>query len=219
MLNEKQTFADPQLESLLPAVRSNRRGFIAASAAGFALAAGPLNAQAVIKTPADGMEVADISVPVSGGSMPAYIAAPTKVGKYPVVIVVPEIFGMHEYQKDMCRRLAKLGYVGITLDPFFRLGDLTKLSAIGEVLAAANKLTDAQMLADLDSLVAFVEKQAKANPKKIGITGMCRGGRTVWMFASHSSKIKAGVSWYGGLNPMPPAMPTSPRVCTAPPTT
>jgi carboxymethylenebutenolidase len=165
----------------------------------------------VIRTPADGLDVADLMVPVNGGNMPAYMAAPAKAGKYPVVIVVPEIFGMHEYQKDICRRLAKLGYVGVSLDPFFRFGDLTKLTEVRAVVAEANKLADPVMLADLDSLVAFIEKQPKADPRKIGITGMCRGGRTVWMFAAHSKKIKAGVAWYGGLNPVPVTMPQTPH--------
>ena len=212
MLDEKNHFADSHMESLLPAQKPSRRNFIAASAgAGFALAAGPINAQSVIRTSADGLDAAEVKVPVSGGDMPAYMAAPAKAGRYPVVIVIPEVFGMHEYQKDMCRRLAKLGYVGITLDPFFRMGDLSKMTAIGEVVAAANKLADAQMLGDLDSLVAFIEKQPKANGKKIGITGMCRGGRSVWMYTAHSAKIKAGVSWYGGLNPVPVSMPQTPH--------
>ncbi len=212
MPNDPSFFADPHLESLLPAVQSNRRGFIAAaSGAGFALATGPVNAQSVIHTPAEGLDAGDLTIAVDGGNMPAYLAAPAKPGKYPVVIVVPEIFGLHEYQKDICRRLARLGYVGVSLDPFFRSGDLSKMSNMGAVVAAANKLADPVMLADLDALVAFVEKQPKADPRKIGITGMCRGGRTVWMFAAHSKKIKAGVSWYGGLNPVPVSMPQTPH--------
>ena len=211
MLNEKDSFADPQMESLLPPQKSSRRGFIAASAgAGFALAAGPINAQSVIRTSADGLDVAEVKVPVSGGDMPAYMAAPAKAGKYPVVIVIPEIFGVHEYQKDVCRRLAKAGYVGISADPFFRMGDLSKMTNIGEVVAAANKLADAQMLGDLDSLVAFIEKQSKADGKKIGVTGMCRGGRSTWLFTGHSNKIKAAVAWYGHFTPTPPALTGTP---------
>ena len=209
--HDSTTFADPHLESLLPATQSNRRGFLAgASTAGFALAAGPVNAQSLIRTSADGMDAGDLTVQVGAEKMPAYMAAPAKAGKYPVVVVVPEIFGMHEYQKDICRRLAKLGYVGITLDPFFRLGDLSKISNTGEVVKLASKLADTHMLADLDALVAFVSKQTKANVRKIGITGMCRGGRAVWMFAAHNPTIKAGVSWYGGLNPVPVSMPQTP---------
>ncbi len=213
MQHDQTTFADPHLESLLPAVMSGRRGFIAAatSVVGFALAAGPVNAQSVIRTSADGLEAKDLTLPVNGGSLPVYMAAPAKPGKYPVVIVIPEIFGMHEYQKDICRRLAQLGYVGVSLDPFFRSGDLTKLTNIGEVVGAANKLADPVMLADLDALVAFIETQPKANARKIGVTGMCRGGRSVWMFAAHNPKVKAGVSWYGGLNPVPVTMPKTPH--------
>ncbi len=212
MSNQPIRFADPHLNSLLPPVQSSRRGFIAAaSVAGFALATGPVNAQSVIRTTADGLDAGDLTVPVDGGNMPVYMAAPSKPGKYPVVIVVPEIFGLHEYQKDICRRLAKLGYVGVSLDPYFRSGDLSKMSDIGAVVAVANKLADPVMLADLDALVAFVEKQPKADARKIGITGMCRGGRTVWMYCAHSKKIKAGVSWYGGLNPVPGSMPQTPH--------
>lgn len=204
-------FPDPHLESLLPEVPFNRRGFLASGASvGFAVAAGPVMAQTVINTPADGLEVADLKIPVSGGEMPGYMAAPAKAGKRATVLVIPEIFGMHEYQKDICRRLAKAGYVGVTLDPFFRFGDLSKIKEIREVLGHANKLEDTQMLADLDAVVDFAGKQPKVDLKRLGITGMCRGGRTVWMYAAHSARIKAGVSWYGGLNPTPPAMPRTP---------
>jgi carboxymethylenebutenolidase len=199
------------LNSLHPDVRFTRRGFIASSlATGFALGAGPVMAQTAIKTSEDGFEVGAARIPVQGGDLPAYFAAPKKAGRRAAVIVIPEIFGMHEYQQDICRRLAKAGYYAITLDPYFRKGDLTKISEFKEVLAAANTLEDAQMLSDLDALVAWVEKQPKANAKKLGITGMCRGGRTVWMYVAHSKKIKAGVAWYGGLNPAPPAMPLTP---------
>ena len=208
---DQNQFPDPHMDSLLPAMKPSRRGFIAASGSlGFALAAGPLNAQTAIRTPADGLDVADFKVAVEGGAMPAYMAAPAKAGKYPVVIVIPEVFGMHEYQKDICRRLALLGYVGVSLDPFFRLGDLSRMTDIGAVVGAANSLADPQMLADLDRLVAAIEKLPKANASKLGITGMCRGGRTVWMYTAHSKKIKAGVAWYGGLNATPPAMPQTP---------
>lgn len=213
MLQDPTTFADSHLESLLPAVQSSRRGFMAAATTvvGFALAAGPVNAQSVIHTSAEGLDAGDMWVPVGGDKMPAYMASPAKAGKYPVVIVVPEIFGMHEYQKDICRRLAKLGYVGVTFDPYFRLGDLGKMTNTGEVVGLANKLADTQMLSDLDGLVAFIEKQPKVNAARIGITGMCRGGRSVWMFAAHNKAIKAGVAWYGPLNPVPDTMPQTPH--------
>ncbi len=212
MTQPQASFADPHLESLLPEVTFDRRGFMASGASvGFALAAGPVVAQTAIRTPADGLDVADLKVPVNGGQMPGYMAAPAKPGKRAAVIVIPEVFGMHEYQKDICRRLAKLGYVGVTLDPFFRMGDLSRMTEIKDVISNAGKLDDATMLSDLDSLVAFIEKNPKVDARKLGITGMCRGGRSVWMYVAHSPKVKAGVSWYGGLNPMPPAMPRTPH--------
>ena len=202
---------DPHFNSLVPEVKFTRRSFITTSvAAGFALSAGPIAAQTAIITPIDGLKATDIKVAVDGGQMPGYVVMPEKPGKRAVVIVVPEIWGMHTYQQDICRRLAKQGYFAVTFDPYFRKGDLTKLKEIKEVLAIANTLEDKQMLADLDALVGWVEKQPQANAKKIGITGMCRGGRTVWMYIAHSKKIKAGVSWYGGLNPNPPAQALTP---------
>ncbi len=187
-MNDRAKFDDPHIESLLPKVPFTRRGFIASSlASGFALAAGPIAAQTAIITPADGLDVGAALVPVSGGNLPVYFAAPKKAGKYATVIVVPEVFGMHEYQRDICRRLAKTGYYAITLDPFFRIGDLSKIADVKEVVGKANTLADDQMLSDLDALVAFVENQPKANTKKLGITGMCRGGRTVWMYTAHSN--------------------------------
>jgi len=210
-MNDRAQFDDPHLESLLPKVAFTRRGFLASAAAtGFTLAAGPVMAQTAIKTPLTGLDDFELRVPVPFGNMPAYVAAPKKGAKLSAIIVVPEVFGMHEYQKDICRRLANAGYFAVTYDPFFRKGDLSRMTDIKEVVGLANKLDDYEMLGDLDALVEFLEKQKRVNPRKIGITGMCRGGRTVWMYAAHSKKIKAGVSWYGGLNAVPPAMPLTP---------
>ncbi len=204
-------FNNPDMDSLITEVKFTRRSFIASSiATGFALSAGPAVAQTAIITAADGLETGSAQIPVAGGNIPTYFAAPKKAGKYATILVVPEIFGMHEYQRDICRRLAKAGYYAITMDPFFRSGDLSKIADIKEVIGKANALEDKIMLADLDAVVAFLGKQPKVNAKKLGITGMCRGGRTVWMYAAHSKQVKAGVSWYGGLNPMPPAMPLTP---------
>lgn len=210
-MNNRAQFGDPHLESLLPKVAFTRRGFLASAAAsGFALAAGPVMAQTAIKTPETGLDIFELRVPVPLGNMPAYIAAPKKAGKLPTIIVVPEVFGMHEYQKDICRRLANLGYFAVTYDPYFRRGDLSRMSDVKQVVGLANSLDDFQMLGDLDGLVDFLEKQKRVNAKRIGITGMCRGGRTVWMYVAHSKRVKAGVSWYGGLNANPPAMPLTP---------
>lgn len=210
-MNDRASFKDPHAESLFPRVSFDRRGFIASSVAtGFALSAGPLMAQQAIRTPADGLEVGDAQIPVSPGYLPVYFAAPKNPGKYPVVLVIPEIWGLHEYQKDICRRLARAGYYAISMDNYFRQGQLWKLTEVGEVVKLANTLTDAQSFADLDALVAWVGTQPKANAARLGITGMCRGGRMVWMYTAHNKKIRAGVAWYGGLAPTPPAMPATP---------
>src|SRR4029453_10294845 len=122
-MNDRSKFDQPDLESLMPAVPFSRRGFLVSSAAsGFALAAGPLMAQQAIKTPTERPDVADITVPVPGGQMPAYWAAPKKAGKFATIIVIPEVFGLHEYQKDICRRLPKGGYFPRSAAPVFRIG-------------------------------------------------------------------------------------------------
>jgi len=206
----KDSLQDPEqndhFNSLVPETPIDRRSFIAAAlAAGFAVAADPVLGQA-IKTPMDGLDGGDMKV----GDIPAYHAVKKGSGKRPVVIVVPEVFGLHEYQKDMCRRLAKAGYFGVSLDPFFRIADLSKEPDIKKVIAGANQLTDQQSFADLDALVGWAEKNNRANVGKLGLTGMCRGGRTVWMYTAHQKKIKAAVSWYGSLMPIPPAMAQGP---------
>ena len=191
--------------SLVPDSRVDRRGFIAGViAAGFAVTAEPIMAQA-ITTSADGLEAGDIKI----GDIPAYYAVPKGKGKRPVVVVVAEIWGLHEYVKDTCRRLAKAGYFAIANEPYFRLGELWKMTEIKEVLAAANKLDDATAFADIDATVGWAAKHKLANAGKLGITGFCRGGRMVWMYTAHSKKVKAGVAWYGGMGTTP-AQPLTP---------
>ena len=206
MDDSSRDLKDDDLNSLVPDVQVNRRGFVAAClAAGFAVTAEPLLAQA-IKTPMDGLDGGDTKI----GEIPAYYAVPKGKGKRPVVLVVGEIWGNHEHIKDVVRRLAKAGYFAVANEPYFRIGELWKMTEIKEVLAGANKLTDEQAFADLDAVVAWAGKNPRANVAKLGITGFCRGGRTVWMYTAHNKKIDAGVSWYGGLNPAPPAQPLTP---------
>jgi carboxymethylenebutenolidase len=198
-------WTNDQFNSLVPETPVNRRGFIAAAlAAGFAVAAEPVLAQAV-KTSMDGLEGGDVKI----GDIPAYYAVPKAGGKKAVVLVIPEIWGLHEYQKDICRRLAKAGYFAVSSDPFFREGDLSKVTDIKQVIAGANKLTDQQAFADLDAVVDWAGKHKRANTSKLGITGMCRGGRMVYMYTAHQKKIDAGVAWYGGLGATP-AQPLTP---------
>ncbi len=179
----------------MPEVPIDRRGFIAAAiAAGFAVTAEPVLAQA-IRTPMDGLEGGDTKI----GDIPAYYAVKKGGGRRAVALVVAEIWGLHEWVKDIVRRLAHAGYFAVANEPYFRIGELWKLTDIKEVLAGANKLPDEQAFADLDAVLAWADKQPRANTKKLGITGFCRGGRMVWMYTAHQPRIKAAVAWYGPL--------------------
>ena len=131
-------------------------------------------------------------------------------GKRPVVLVVAEVFGLHEHIKDVVRRVAKEGYFAVVNEPYFRIGELWKMQDPRQVIAGANQLTDEQAFKDLDAVDAWTGKHQRANTDKMAITGFCRGGRTVWMYDAHSSKIDAGVAWYGGLGPAQPAITTTP---------
>jgi carboxymethylenebutenolidase len=178
----------------------SRRGFVAASVAGagYALAAGPVNAQA-ITTDATGLKTGMASVKVAGGDMPVFFARPEGVANPPVVLVAMEIFGLHEYIRDVTRRLAKLGALAIAPDLFFRAGtDLTKIADFKELMPIVNAKPDAELLADLDATVAWAKTEA-GNTDKLGIVGFCRGGRAVWEYAAHSPNLKAGVAFYGSL--------------------
>jgi len=202
--------AEPSLASdvigLTKAAPFSRRGFMTASAAvtaGYTLAAGPVRAD-VIKTDTDGLTAGDVKIKVADGEMPGYFARPKGVSNPPVVLVAMEIFGLHEYIKDVTRRLAKLGAFAIAPDYYFRKGvDLTKIADIPQLLPIVNSKPDAELFSDLDSTVAWAKAEG-GNTNKLGIIGFCRGGRTVWEYAAHSTALKAGVAFYG-----PPADPPS----------
>jgi carboxymethylenebutenolidase len=205
MEDSRSDLQNDHLNSLVPDVQVDRRGFVAACiAAGFAVTAEPLFAQA-IKTSMDGLDGGDVKI----GEIPAYYAVPKGKGKRPVVIVVPEIWGLHEYIKDTVRRLGKAGFFAISNDPYYRMGELWKLTEIKEVLGKALSLPDSQAFEDLDRMVAWAEKHPRANAGKLGITGFCIGGRMVWMYTAHQKKVDAGVAWYGSLSPRG-AMPQTP---------
>jgi carboxymethylenebutenolidase len=176
----------------------SRRGFLATSlAVGFASAANPVLAQAV-STSAEGLITGEVAVPVAGGLMPAYQAYPATGGPFPTVVVIQEIFGVHEHIKDVCRRLAKLGYYAISGELYARQGDVSKLSDIKEIFSqVVSKVPDEQVNADLDSLVDFARSTGKADIKRLGITGFCWGGRATWLYAAHNPKLLAAVAWYG----------------------
>jgi carboxymethylenebutenolidase len=202
----KRDLQNSDLNSLLPDVQVDRRGFVAACiAAGFAVSADPVLAQA-IHTPMDGLDGGDIKI----GDMPAYYAVPKAGGPRPVVLVVVEVFGLHEHIKDVTRRLAKDGYFAIANEPYYRIGELWKIDDLKKVIDGANQLQDDQAFSDLDATLAWAAKSNRAAAAKLGITGFCRGGRMVWMYSAHQPKMKAGVAWYGGLSPAQPAIPRTP---------
>jgi carboxymethylenebutenolidase len=191
----------------------SRRGFMTASAAvtaGYTLAAGPVRAE-VIKTDTNGLTAGDAMIKVADGEMPGYFARPAKSDNPPVVLVAMEIFGLHEYIKDVTRRLAKLGAFAVAPDYYFRKGaDLTKITDIEQLLPIVNAKPDAELLSDLDATVAWAKSQG-GNASRLGIVGFCRGGRNVWVYAAHSGALKAAVAFYGPpIDPPNPLWPKSP---------
>lgn len=178
-----------------------RRAFAATGlVTGFTLAAGPLNA-ATIVTDTKGLEAGEVSVAVADGHIPAYRAWPAGKKNAPVVLVTQEIFGVHEHIKDLCRRLAKLGYYAIAPSLYARFGDPGKydMAHIQDLVTdIVGKVPDAEVMSDLDSTVAFA-KGENADTAKLAITGFCWGGRVVWLYAAHNPALKAGAAWYGPL--------------------
>jgi len=188
----------------------SRRGFFmsatAAAAAGYTLAAGPVNAQAITTNTA-GLTVGDAKVKVADGEMPVYFAKPANATNPPVIMVAMEIFGLHEYIRDVTRRLAKLGAFAVAPDYYFRKGDLTKVTNQPDLMPLVNSKADAELFSDLDATLAWAKSQG-GNTDAAGIMGYCRGGRTVWEYAAHNGNLKAGVAFYGSLaDPETPAMP------------
>jgi len=199
------------LLSLLPKSEFTRRGFVVTSlAAGFALATLPVSAQ-TITTDTQGIEAGEVKVPVADGQIPAYRAMPSAGGPFPVVLVVQEIFGVHEHIKDICRRFAKLGYLAVAPEMYARQGDVSGLKDIQEVIKVVSKVPDAQVMSDLDAAVAWAKSTGKADTAKLAVTGFCWGGRVVWLYSAHNPAVKAGVAWYGRLVGQPdPLRPENP---------
>lgn len=178
-----------------------RREFMIVStlAAGFAIAVEPIFAQ-VITTDSKGLVAGEVKIPVSDGAIPAYRAMPATGANFPVVLVVQEIFGVHEHIQDVCRRFAKLGYLAIAPEMFARQGDVSQLSNPQEIISkVVSKVPDNQVMSDLDATVQWAAKSSKGNINKLGITGFCWGGRITWLYAAHNPNVKAGVAWYGRL--------------------
>jgi carboxymethylenebutenolidase len=192
-------------QDLPPVVDFTRRGFVVTSlAAGFALAAQPVSDQ-TITTDTKGLEAGEVKIPVPDGQIPGYRALPAEGGPFPVVLVVQEIFGVHEHIKDICRRLAKLGYLAVAPELYARQGDVSGLKDFPEILKVVSKVPDQQVMSDLDAAVAWAKGTGKGDVAKLAITGFCWGGRIVWLYAAHNPQLKAGVAWYGRLVKPPQA--------------
>ena len=191
---------DGDLLGRLTTTAMTRREFVVTTlAAGFALAVQPVSAQTVT-TDRKGLTVGEVKIPTGDGQIPAYRAMPATGGPFPVVLVVPEIFGVHEHIKDVCRRFAKLGYFGVAPELFARQGDVSAIGDPKEIITkVVSKVSDTQVLADLDATVGWAKASGEGNVARLGITGFCWGGRIVWLYAAHSAQLKAGVAWYGRL--------------------
>jgi carboxymethylenebutenolidase len=179
--------------------RLTRREFLvtSAAAAGYTLAAGPLRAE-VISTPSKGLVEGMVSIPALGRAIPGYRAKPTGVAKPPVVLVVQEIFGVHEYIRDVCRRLAHAGHLAVAPDLYVRQGDVSRMTSFDEIRPIVASVPDAQVMSDLDATAAWAAEDG-GNGDRLAITGFCWGGRIVWLYSAHSKKLRAGVAWYGRL--------------------
>lgn len=177
----------------------SRRGFaMTGLATGFALAVQPV-AATTIATDASGLDAGEVKIPVADGEMPAYRAMPTKGTKLGTILVVHEIFGVHEWIKDVCRRFAKAGYLAVSPDLYARYGDATKIADFKILIdTIVRKAVDESVLSDLDATAKWAAGNG-GDPARLGVTGFCWGGRATWMYTAHNPDIKAGVAWYGSM--------------------
>jgi carboxymethylenebutenolidase len=194
-------WSGPELDSLIGKGSLTRREMMMTTlAVGFAAATLPVHADTLITTGAEGLTAGEVKIPVADGEIPAYRAMPATGSAFPVVLVVQEIFGVHEHIKDVCRRFAKEGYCAIAPELYARQGDVSKLTDYREIFAqVVSKVPDAQVMSDLDAAVAWAAKTNIGDPARVAVTGFCWGGRITWLYAAHSPRLKAGVAWYGRL--------------------
>ncbi len=201
MLNQN---SKSEFDSLLPGASTeagaNRRTALkAALGVGYAATALPIMAQTAIKTSAEGLKTGQTSFDVNGFKVPAFYAAPANKTSLPVILVIQEIFGVHEYIADTARRFAKAGYLAVAPELFARQGDPTQYTEMARLMSeVVSKVPDEQVMADLDGAVKWAGANG-GNLRKVGITGFCWGGRVTWLYAEQSKNVKAGVAWYGRL--------------------
>jgi len=174
-----------------------RRGFMMTSLiSGLTLAATRVEAQ-VIRTDSTGIEAGEVMIPVSGGTLPGYFAKPAGPGPFPIVLVNEEIFGIHDYIRDIIRRLAKLGYAAVAVEIYARYADLSKATDVGEIIRSViSKAADSVVMSDNDAAVAYAVAHG-GDAERLAVTGFCRGGRNTWLYAAHNPKVKAAMAWYG----------------------
>lgn len=202
---------DPDIDSLVPHVPFSRRTFLkAALGSGFAAAVLPVSAQTV-HTDSVGLEAGEVAFTSLGATVPAYRAQPAGKSKLPVIIVIHEIFGVHEHIADVCRRFAKLGYLAIAPDLYSRFGDAAAYPSLQQLNdQLVNKVPDEMVMADLDAAVDWAGKNG-GDLNRLGVTGFCWGGREAWLFADHNPRLKAVVAWYGRVEgPRTAAAPVNP---------
>lgn len=190
---------------------TRRTALKAALGVGYTMAAGEVMAQTAVKTSSDGLKTGEITVEVNGFKVPAYMAAPAGKTNLPVILVIQEIFGVHEYIADTARRFAKMGYLTIAPELYARQGDPSNYNVMADLIKeVVSKVPDAQVMADLDGMVKWAAANG-GDVNKLAITGFCWGGRITWMYAAHNKAVKAGVAWYGRLEGAPdPLSPTNP---------
>ena len=188
---------DPDFINFQAKAGFTRREFVMTTlATGFAAAVQPVAAQTRITTDAKGLTAGEVRIPVRDGEMPVYRAMPEGGTNLPVVLVVQEIFGVHEHIKDICRRLAKAGYFALAPELYARQGDVSKTTDMDQIRAVVAKVPDAQVMADLDSTALWASRHG-GDVGRLAVTGFCWGGRITWLYAAHNPRVKAGVAWYG----------------------
>jgi carboxymethylenebutenolidase len=181
-------------------IQLNRRDFLVTKlAAGFAAAVSPVAAE-TITTDSSGLDASEVKIPVHDGEMPGYLAKPKQGSALATVLVVQEIFGVHEHIRDLCRRLAKQGYLAVAPELYARQGDVSKMTDIQEIISkVVSKVPDEQVLSDLDAAADWAASTQKGDRARLGITGFCWGGRISWLYAAHKPALKAAAAWYGRL--------------------
>jgi len=180
-------------------------------ASGFAAAVQPVSSR-TITTDDDGLIASDVLIPTADGEIPGYVARPANGTHFPIVVVVHEVFGVHEHIKDVCRRFAKIGYAAIAPELFVRQGDVSTLTDFADIIKIVSSAPDSQVMSDIDSAVSYVASFAFGDRERLAITGFCWGGRVVWLYAAHSDELKAGGAFYGRLvgqnSDLQPSFPT-----------